>query len=195
MSLTSSVVVEHGRPVPAEALARQVLPLIEGEPIDELPEGVLGRAAIVTTTPPAIASRALSGMLVTEGRLLLVTITSEDMTWARRVWTSIAFVPAQGARRVASAGLDTDPALHEIRVVKNVTVTLDEETARWARVEAARREVSVSRLIRETLEARMRGQESYEASKHRYLSRPGRRLKRAGGYPLREGLHERASLR
>ena len=33
------------------------------------------------------------------------------------------------------------------RRLKNVTVTLDEETARWARVEAARRDTSVSRLL------------------------------------------------
>jgi hypothetical protein len=35
--------------------------------------------------------------------------------------------------------------------MKNVTVTLDEETARWARIEAAHRDMSVSRLIRELL--------------------------------------------
>jgi hypothetical protein len=93
VSLTSSTVAERGRPVPADALARQILPLITGDLIDELPEGVLGRAAIVATTPPAIASRALSGMLVTEGRVLLVTVTSDDVAWARQVWLSIAFVP------------------------------------------------------------------------------------------------------
>ena len=93
VSLTSQVITEKGRPVPADALARQVLPIISGEPIDELPDGLLGRAAIVTTTPPAIASLALSGMLVTEGRVLLATITSDDVAWARQTWMSIAFVP------------------------------------------------------------------------------------------------------
>jgi hypothetical protein len=80
-------------------------------------------------------------------------------------------------------------------VVKNVTVTLDEETARWARLEAARRDVSVSRLLREMIEGSMRGQESYEASMRRYLDRPGRPLKRRGRYPTRDELHERADLR
>lgn len=79
--------------------------------------------------------------------------------------------------------------------MKNVTVTLDEETARWARLEAARRDVSVSRLIRELLSERMVGQAAYEAAMHRYLDRPARWLKRAGGYPDRNELHDRAGLR
>jgi hypothetical protein len=99
VSLTSTVVAKNGRPVPADALARQVLPAIQGAPIDDLPDGLLGRAAIIATTPPAMASRALSGMLVSEGRVLIATITSDDIGWAREVWMSIAFVPARLAHR------------------------------------------------------------------------------------------------
>ena len=79
--------------------------------------------------------------------------------------------------------------------MKNVTVTLDEETARWARLEAARRDISVSSLIRTLLESSMVGQESYELSRRRFLARPSRPLKNAGGYPSREELHDRAGLR
>jgi hypothetical protein len=79
--------------------------------------------------------------------------------------------------------------------VKNVTVTLDEETARWARLEAARRDVSVSRLIRELLGERMVGQAAYEAAMHRYLAGRARPLKHAGRYPTRDELHDRAGLR
>ena len=39
--------------------------------------------------------------------------------------------------------------------MKNVTITLDEQTAVWARVYAARHDTSVSRLIGEMLERRM----------------------------------------
>jgi hypothetical protein len=85
--------------------------------------------------------------------------------------------------------------LHEIRVVKNVTVTLDEQTARWARLEAARREVSVSSLIRSLLETAMAGEESYEVSRRRFLSRAAQPLKRSGRYPSRDSLHDRAALR
>lgn len=39
--------------------------------------------------------------------------------------------------------------------LRNVTVTLDEEVARWARIEAARRDTSVSRLLGELLKEKM----------------------------------------
>jgi hypothetical protein len=39
--------------------------------------------------------------------------------------------------------------------LRNVTVTLEEEVARWARIEAARRDTSVSRLLGELLKERM----------------------------------------
>lgn len=35
--------------------------------------------------------------------------------------------------------------------MRNVTITLDEEVARWVRIEAAKRETSVSRLVGEML--------------------------------------------
>ena len=44
---------------------------------------------------------------------------------------------------------------HYCRVMRNVTITLDEEVAHWARVEAAKRETSVSRLVGEMLGERM----------------------------------------
>jgi hypothetical protein len=40
------------------------------------------------------------------------------------------------------------------RRLRNVTVTLEEEVARWARIEAARRDTSVSRLLGELLKER-----------------------------------------
>lgn len=39
--------------------------------------------------------------------------------------------------------------------LKNVTVTLEPEVARWARLEAARQDTSVSRLLGELLKERM----------------------------------------
>jgi hypothetical protein len=78
---------------------------------------------------------------------------------------------------------------------RNVTITLDEETARWARVEAARRDTSVSRLVGEMLRERMLHAREYESAMLGYLSRTPRPLKRTGGYPSREELHERGRLR
>jgi hypothetical protein len=80
--------------------------------------------------------------------------------------------------------------------VKNVTVTLDEETARWARLEAARREMSVSSLIRNLLQENMRQNHTYEVARRRYLSRPAQSLNKPGSpYPSRDEMHDRAGLR
>jgi hypothetical protein len=49
--------------------------------------------------PAAVASKVLSGFLVAEARVLLVTITSDDLDWARDTWLSIREHPAQGPGR------------------------------------------------------------------------------------------------
>jgi plasmid stability protein len=77
--------------------------------------------------------------------------------------------------------------------MKNVTVTLDEETARWVRIEAARRDESVSSLLRDLVREHIGGRESYRAAMARYLSREPRKL--GGPRPSREALHDRAGLR
>ena len=46
--------------------------------------------------------------------------------------------------------------------MKNVTVTMEESVAEWARLEAARRNTSVSRLIGELLAEKMRRTDRYE---------------------------------
>jgi len=78
------------------------------------------------------------------------------------------------------------------RRLKNVTITLDEETARWARVRAARRDTSVSKLLGEILRAEMHEEAQYEAARQSYLAQePG--IHRCEGAPLpsREELHDR----
>ena len=82
------------------------------------------------------------------------------------------------------------------RKLRNVTITLDEETARWARVEAARLDTSVSKLLGEILRAEMRQDAHYESAKQTYLAQePG--IHRCEGQPLpsREELHDRDRLR
>jgi hypothetical protein len=44
------------------------------------------------------------------------------------------------------------------RRLRNVTVTLEEDVAQWARIEAARRDTSVSRLLGELLKERISAQ-------------------------------------
>lgn len=92
--------------------------------------------------------------------------------------------------------VDTIFVLHDVRVMprnlKNVTVTLDSETARWARLEAARQETSVSRLLGDILHERMEAEEGYEAARRRYLAQePGVHRRPGQRYPPRDTLHER----
>ena len=46
--------------------------------------------------------------------------------------------------------------------MKNVTVTMEDNVADWARIEAARRNTSVSRLVGELLAEKMRHDDAYE---------------------------------
>ncbi len=46
--------------------------------------------------------------------------------------------------------------------MKNVTVTMDDQVAEWARLEAARRNTSVSRLVGEILGEKMRKADRYQ---------------------------------
>ena len=80
--------------------------------------------------------------------------------------------------------------------MKNVTITLDEVTAGWARVHAAERNLSMSRFVGELLQQQMRESREYEVAMRRFLSRRPVRLKREGErYPNREEIHDRPGLR
>ena len=77
--------------------------------------------------------------------------------------------------------------------MKNVTITLDEEVARWARVWAARHDTSVSQVLGELLREQMQREEGYDVAMQQFLSAPPVRLKQAGGYPTREQVHDGSS--
>ena len=76
--------------------------------------------------------------------------------------------------------------------MKNVTITLDEEVARWARIRAAEENTSLSRLVGEWLREKMREEENYRLSMQRYLDQPPIILREQGQkYPDRDKLHDR----
>lgn len=80
--------------------------------------------------------------------------------------------------------------------MKNVTVTLDEKVARWARLRAAELNTSVSRLLGGILAEAMRQERGYEAARRTWLDAEAQPLSAAGRrYPRREELHDRAGLR
>jgi hypothetical protein len=74
--------------------------------------------------------------------------------------------------------------------LRNVTVTLNEEAARWARMEAAREDTSVSRLLGRMLEERMEQQDEYAKAMKRALARDPF-LKTDGKYLSREEANSR----
>jgi len=78
--------------------------------------------------------------------------------------------------------------------LRNITITLEENLARWARIEAARSDTSVSRFLAGILKERMMQKNNYEVAKHRALARKPF-LKTDGRYLSREQAHDRERLR
>lgn len=79
------------------------------------------------------------------------------------------------------------------RTLRNVTVTLEENVARWARIEAARRETSVSRFLGEILREQMEENDEYEVAMRRALRR--KPFLKGGPYLSREEVHDRTRFR
>jgi hypothetical protein len=81
-----------------------------------------------------------------------------------------------------------------MRKLKNLTITLEADVARWARIEAARRETSVSRYLGKVLKEQMDNKGRYEVARQRSLKRKPF-LKSDGRYLSREDAHERDRVR
>jgi len=80
--------------------------------------------------------------------------------------------------------------------MKNVTITLDEDTAQWIRVQAANRATSVSRVVGEMLRERRVQESEYQLAMARFLERGPEMLKDEDEkYPDRDSLYDRSILR
>lgn len=83
----------------------------------------------------------------------------------------------------------------------NLTITTDEETLRWARVEAAKQNVSVSKLVGDLLAKYRKQDDEYERAMQDFFSREPWLLPdeppRADGrrWPTREELYDRKCLK
>jgi hypothetical protein len=84
--------------------------------------------------------------------------------------------------------------ISEIFVMKNVTVTMEDAVADWARMEAARRNTSVSRLIGELLAEKMRHDDAYERAMREALEWRSWG-KSSGSYLAREEMYDRGGAR
>jgi hypothetical protein len=79
---------------------------------------------------------------------------------------------------------------------RNITLTLDEETLREARVLAAERGLSVSAFLRRELAGLVERQRGYDRAREAAVRRLRRPPSLGGGkLPSREELHDRAGLR
>ena len=80
--------------------------------------------------------------------------------------------------------------------MKNVTISLDEETATWVRVYAAKRNVSLSRYVGELLHDHMLESGEYEAAMRGFLAQRPVKLKKTGErYLTRAEANDRSRLR
>lgn len=76
--------------------------------------------------------------------------------------------------------------------MKNVTITMEEEVARWAKVEAAKTDTSVSRMLGEILKKQMDADQRVQQAQSRFFSRSPRPLKQQNAaYPDRGSLYDR----
>jgi transposase len=69
--------------------------------------------------------------------------------------------------------------------MKNVTVTMEDNVAEWARLEAARRNTSVSRLVGELLADKMRHDDAYERAFRDWLQKKRTWKSDGSPYPKR----------
>jgi hypothetical protein len=76
--------------------------------------------------------------------------------------------------------------------MKNVTITIPEAVARWARVWAAQQDMSLSRCVSQLLAERMQEEAAYDRAQQEFLSGEPMQLREAPQpYPRRDELHER----
>jgi hypothetical protein len=76
--------------------------------------------------------------------------------------------------------------------MKNVTVSLPEEVARWSRVWAAEHNTSVSRMLGLFLKEKMESEKQYFQAMNSFINKEPVMLKEKGeSYSSRDNLHER----
>lgn len=80
--------------------------------------------------------------------------------------------------------------------MKNITIALREDTARWVRVRAATEDRSVSRWLAELIEGMRRRDDEYDIAMKSFLSRKPRKLHWIEGRrPTRDEIYDRPVLR
>ncbi len=79
--------------------------------------------------------------------------------------------------------------------MKNVTVTMEDSVADWARMEAARRNTSVSKLVGEMLAEKMRHDDAYERAMSEWMRHDLSFSSDGSPYPKREEIYAERLVR
>jgi hypothetical protein len=75
--------------------------------------------------------------------------------------------------------------------MKNVTITVDDDALEWARVEAARRNTSVSKLVGGFIAEMRRRDDAYTRAYHEWKADARTWCSDGQPYPKRDGLYDR----
>ena len=70
--------------------------------------------------------------------------------------------------------------------MKNVTITVEDATLEWVRIEAARRNTSVSRLVGEMLTEKMEHDDAYARAQREWIADTSTFTSAGMAYPVRE---------
>ena len=77
--------------------------------------------------------------------------------------------------------------------MKNITLSLDDDMAAWLRLQAAKRDTSISKLVGDLVYEHMRHGREYDEALRRFLSYEPVHFEWVGGRPpTREEIHDRA---
>ena len=81
--------------------------------------------------------------------------------------------------------------------MKNITITLEEQAARWARMQAADSGMSLSRFVGKLLHEKMMHSREYQRAYAAFLAEKPLQLRKKPGdrYLTREEVNDRAALR
>jgi hypothetical protein len=79
--------------------------------------------------------------------------------------------------------------------MKNITITLDDQTADWARAQAVEKGLSLSRYVGEVLRKQLPRAQAYERAMNSFLARKPVQLTKPGEkLPTREEIYDRGML-
>lgn len=81
---------------------------------------------------------------------------------------------------------------HYFSVMRNVTITLEEDVVKWAKVHAAKNDTSISRMLGEDLKTKMNEEKNYHRAQEAFFSRRPKPLKKNNDrYASRDEIYER----